>query len=252
MWLWSSGGCCDYERIMSMKFIKILFLVFFAIPLFLGIIISIGSNNSPNGNSGLVFLLIITGAVIVWTISSIKKSNQKQKEKEEKEQRIQEAFETAEQIKAERIQEIYNITDLPVVANPMAIVLKPGEICHFQTAASVEVIKQEVIGRTTGHGGVSVRVAKGITLHSGSSQGHSIKGNVAYTYPGFITMTNQRIVMTGEKGFDFPISKLTSMTPYIGSKYPDGITLQFGKSVFNILMDEPYWIPKIIDLLNAQ
>lgn len=60
-------------------------------------------------------------------------------------------------------------------------------------------------------------------------------------------MTSQRIIMTGEKAFEYPLSKLTTLTPYYQFQ---GITLQFGKSTHTILMDEPYWVPKIIDLIH--
>lgn len=144
------------------------------------------------------------------------------------------------------IKSVSQVAELPVVSFPEAILLKPGEICHYQSFAKVGIIKNQVTGRTGGYGGVSVRIAKGITLHSGSSGGKSIREDVFYTYPGVFSMTNQRIIMTGEKGFEHPISKLTAIAPYQGKS---GITLQFGKATYSLLMPEPYWIPKIIDLL---
>lgn len=146
----------------------------------------------------------------------------------------------------EGVKKAAQITGLPVVSFPEAILLKPDEVCHYQSFAKVGIVKNQVTGRTGGYGGVSFRIAKGVTLHSGSSGGKSIRENVLYTYPGIFSMTNQRIIMTGEKGFEYPIAKLTAMTPYQGKS---GITLQFGKISHSLLMSEPYWVPKIIDLL---
>lgn len=147
-----------------------------------------------------------------------------------------------------RIAEVGAMTELPVL-EPYAIVTHPGELCHYQAAASVLVIKNQVVGRTGGSGGVSVRVAKGLTLHSGRGASQSIRKDVAYTYPGILTITNQRMIMTGEKGFEYPLLKITSMVPY--NRY-DGITLQFGRSTFTLLLDEPFVIPKILELIGAQ
>lgn len=53
--------------------------------------------------------------------------------------------------------------------------------------------------------------------------------------------------MTGEKGFDYPIDRLTAI-----QTYSDGVSLQFGKTSYTVLMDEPFWIPKLIDLHNKR
>lgn len=147
-----------------------------------------------------------------------------------------------------RIDEVASATELPIVQNFMvAVILKPGETCHYQAPANTIVIKNQVVGYKGGSSGVSVRVAKGVTLRSGSSRGTPIREDVVTRYPGVFTMTNQRFVMTGEKGFDRQIEKLTAMSPWNGY---EGIMLQFGSSSYIVEMDEPYWVPKILDLLN--
>lgn len=137
-------------------------------------------------------------------------------------------------------------TFLPVEESPISVVLKPGEICYYQRAASVLVVKNETVGHTSGSRGISVRVAKGITLHGGGSRGHAIKQNVTYKFPGFFTMTSRRILMTGEKGFDYPVEKLTALT-----EYTDGVGLQFGVKNYILTMDEPYWPNKILSLMRS-
>lgn len=144
--------------------------------------------------------------------------------------------------------QIDNMTELPVIDEPSAVILKPGEICHYQAQAMVLIIKNQVVGHTAGSGGVSVRIAKGLTLHSGSSRGHAIRDDVPYTYPGIFTMTNQRFIMTGEKGFDYPFEKLTSVVHY----GLDGVTFQFGRSSYTILQINLPLISKIFELLAHQ
>lgn len=167
----------------------------------------------------------------------------KKRMKQENEIREQNQAQAALQASIDRVSAM---TTLPVM-NPILVILRPGEICHYQESASVLQVKNEVVGHTSGSTGVSVRVAKGLTLHSGGSRGHAIRQAVSHLHPGLFTITNQRFIMTGEKGFDHPLSKLTAMTPYNGY---EGITLQFGRSVYTVIMDEPYIVPKIWDLIN--
>lgn len=55
--------------------------------------------------------------------------------------------------------------------------------------------------------------------------------------------------MTGAKGFDHPISKLTALSLYGDN---EGIIIQFGRSTVSILMDAPYWVTKIVSLMGQQ
>ena len=139
------------------------------------------------------------------------------------------------------------MTELPIVPSPIGIILKPGERCCFQASASVLIIKNQVVGRTGSGGGISVRVAKGVTLHSSGGGGRTIRQDVSYTYPGVFSLTTQRFVMTGEKAFEYPIEKLTSILPYNGY---EGASLQFGRVTHTLIMDEAFWIPKIYDLIR--
>lgn len=198
---------------------------------------------SPSGSDMLSFTIIFAAITALFVWLAIKKP------KPSKKQRAAMEAQQAEEARKARIAEVEAVTELPVITAPVSVVLRPGEVCHYQTPASVVEIKERVVGYSGGSGGVSVRVAKGVTLHSGRSRGTPIRADVAKEYPGFFTMTDQRMIMTGEKGFDHPLTKLTSMTPWNGFQ---GIILQFGRSSYIVEMGESYWIPKIIDLLNEQ
>lgn len=149
-----------------------------------------------------------------------------------------------------RIDEVSSVNELPVVETPLSIILSPGEICHYQTHASVVTIKEQVVGYTSGSSGVSVRLAKGLTVHSGSSRGRPIREDVEKEFPGIFSVTNKRIIMTGEKGFEYSLNKLTAIEPW---HIYDGLLLQFGRTVHIVSMEEPYWVPKILELFgNSQ
>lgn len=219
------------------------FVIAFGLTTLSGII-SIVDPMLPSGGTNMIpvtiFLAALT-ALFVWLAIKKPKPSKKQRAAMEAQQ--------AEEARKARIAEVEAVTELPVIVAPVSVVLRPGEVCHYQTPASVVEIKERVVGYSGGSGGISVRVAKGVTLHSGRSRSTPIRADVAKEYPGFFTMTDQRMIMTGEKGFDHPLTKLTSMTPWNGFQ---GIILQFGRSSYIVEMDESYWIPKIIDLLNEQ
>lgn len=185
--------------------------------------------------------LALLGLIFAFGFSHSHKKWMKQERETRERNQAQVALQTS-------INRVSAMTALPVV-NPISVILRPGKICHYQESASVLQVKNEVVGHTSGSAGVSVRVAKGLTLHSGGSRDYAIRQAVSHLHPGLFTIMNQRFIMTGEKGFDHPLSKLTAMTPYNGY---EGITLQFGRSVYTVIMDEPYIVPKIWDLLQLK
>ena len=93
---------------------------------------------------------------------------------------------------------INSITDgnLPLVATN--ILLKKDEIAYFYEIA--DLLEERVIGRryVGGSSGVSLRVAKGVSVRVGASRGNSIseRGTVI-TDSGSLTITNKRIVFVG-------------------------------------------------------
>lgn len=228
---------------MIRKVVCWVFAVIFGITTLGGILSLTDPVVSNSGSDMLLFAIIFAAITALFVWLAVKKP------KPSKKQRAAMEAQQAEEKRKARIAEVEAVTELPVIVAPVSVVLRPGEVCHYQTPASVVEIKERVVGYSGGSGGVSVRVAKGVTLHSGRSRSTPIRADVAKEYPGFFTMTDQRMIMTGEKGFDHPLTKLTSMTPWNGFQ---GIILQFGRSSYIVEMDESYWIPKIIDLLNEQ
>lgn len=220
----------------------------------LGGVLVLADTNSSGYKDLLPTYLILTVLFAAGTFYFIQNARgrwvkrEKVKKKSKKEQQKEDEL----NYQAQRRMQAETATVLPVVDSPISIVLKPGEVCHYQSAAVVLILKNQVVGRTGGHSGISVRVAKGLTLHSGGSRGQTVREDVPYTYPGILTITNQRVIMTGEKAFEIPMEKLTAVTPFYSQKGEGGNIFQSGKTSYTVVNTEPYWIPKIISLLNKR
>lgn len=116
---------------------------------------------------------------------------------------------------------------LPIVID-CSLALQDGECCHYSAPAKRIIPREKTVGYTSGSAGVSFRVAKGVTLRTGSSRGSAIKKNVLEESPGTLRITNHRIIFTSVKGgFDKKISNLSTVT-----EADDGLVLQFGSQMF--------------------
>ncbi len=199
-----------------------------------------------------VAMLVLFGfaAYKLWTLASGKQKKQSKKIQPSTwlpEPHIQKDTRTPEERRMDALRRIDAVTELPV-EEAYGVMLKSGEICHYTAPAHMVTTKNIVTGYRGGSIGASVRVAKGFYLRSGSSRGTPIREDVNTLHSGTLYMTNQRIIFVGEKGFDCQISKLTAITP---NGY-DGLTLQFGAKSYSLIMHEPYWIFKILELLQKQ
>ena len=72
---------------------------------------------------------------------------------------------------------------LPIVFDE-TVMLKNGEKCHFSSSATRLIPKNKVVGYEGGNAGVSFRVAKGVTLRTGSTRGKQIRKDVVESQPG--------------------------------------------------------------------
>lgn len=102
------------------------------------------------------------------------------------------------------------------------ILLKANEICHFATPVQLmeELTKTRYVG---GSSGVSFRVAKGVTLRSGSFRGQAVKESYKkVTDGGTLYVTNKKVLFVGAgKNVSYPMSKIINIT-----KYTDGIKFE--------------------------
>lgn len=118
---------------------------------------------------------------------------------------------------------------LPIVMDA-SVVLQPGETCHFSSSANRIIPKNKVVGYTGGNVGASFRVAKGVTLRTGTNRGQQVRQNVLESHPGRLIITNKRILFSStDGGFDKKIENLSLVSPA-----EDGISLQFGSQNYLI------------------
>ena len=141
-------------------------------------------------------------------------------------------------LSAEQIERLEKAQDIPIVQTP--VVLRPGELAIFYCEATKQETKNRVVGRTGGYGGASIRLAKGLSIHTGRTASRPIYGDVHSHFPGKFVMTTHRLVfLNGQKGFDIPYDKISSFQHYLGA-----IAIQSKSTTHLLLLTRP-------DLINA-
>jgi hypothetical protein len=130
---------------------------------------------------------------------------------------------------------------LPIV-DPGNMFLASGEVCYAKEAAKSCKLKTQTVGYSGGGGGVSVRIAKGVTLHSGSRRSAPIKKTYLDKSPGVLYITNKRIIMASSTyPFDRKLSAISAITPYT-----DGFALHVGSAIHTVLVKEPIYVTNIL------
>lgn len=138
--------------------------------------------------------------------------------------------------------------DEPLPTYGTNVILKSEESCHYSGKAEHRVVKNRVVGYNSGSAGVSVRVAKGVTVRTGGAKGAAIREDVAEKTQGIFVVTNQRIVFTSTKiSLDKNLSALTSVIPYT-----NGFELQMGNNTYQFLTPEGEYICDIIKRVLGQ
>ena len=144
-----------------------------------------------------------------------------------------------------RIIKLIDAGTLPPVESH-SVILQKGEDAFCELPASLNIIKNKVLGTSGGNGGVSVRVAKGVYVRSGSSASKRIYGDVTTAYNGTLVVTSRRIVfLNPQKGFEIPFSKITGLYSTF-----DTLTLQQGSKSYVISVYNSDIIEKLIRKLT--
>lgn len=132
-----------------------------------------------------------------------------------------------------------------VIKNP-GINLKKGEVCFYKGNAKSCHIKNVVTGYKGGNSGVNIRIAKGVSYHTGGSGKQAIRENVKETYPAELYITNMRVVLLSVKyGFDLSILKI------IQSKFSDThIEFFTGSKTHFVLTNDSRYIEQLFQLMN--
>lgn len=126
---------------------------------------------------------------------------------------------------------------LPVLTE-VPVILAEGEVAHFSAPARRYITKKKAIGRTGSGGGISVRVAKGVSLRSGGGASQTVYDDVTDSFGGLVTLTNRRIVFTAvQNSFDCKLASISAIAP-------DGdlIAVQAGQKVYRLsVVDQGYF-----------
>ena len=121
--------------------------------------------------------------------------------------------------------------DLPSI-KPTTAILKAGETAYVE--ASSMLMETKSGGFVGGSRGVSVHVAKGLTLRAGAFKGHKVE-HIVVVARGHLLITSQRIIFAGDqKSFAVNLDKLINIT-----RYRDGFTFNDGSKSHNVLVPKP-------------
>ncbi len=130
----------------------------------------------------------------------------------------------------EQVEKLEQKIELPVVDTP--VFLDYGEVSVYHSQAIRQETKNRVIGRTGSYSGGTVRVAKGLSIHTGGSSSRPIYGDVSMQYPGEFIITNERIIfLSNQKGFEIKHQNITAATAY-----KDGFAFQSKNTSYVLLL----------------
>ena len=111
------------------------------------------------------------------------------------------------------------------------LILKEDEFCCYVDNAETYRDKTITTGYTRKGAGVSVRVGKGLSYHTGGGGSQAIRETQRTTYSGILYLTNKRVIFTSQKdSFDKDINKLTSVT-----ETKNGLVIQIGSDMYEII-----------------
>lgn len=203
---------------------KILFLIILVV-LDIGFISRFSGYSISNKITVIVFY-----AITIWIIWSIVREDKQTKlERKRYAETIQA---TIDSIRAGGIPRIEHCS----------LILKNGEFACNEVQTYLTEIKSKAVGNKSSGGGISVRVAKGVYVRSGSGGSRKIYKNVTEKYFGSFIITNQRIVfLNNQKGFEIPYEKLTGL--FSSGK---DLTIQSKNKSYTIFTNEPIVFEELI------
>lgn len=196
---------------MNSKTIKLL------VTIFLGMF-GVHKFMEKNYKMGFIYLFTVGLFGIGWIIDIFKVAFEKDYNQSIKSIMPKEAI---RQIKEGKIPRI-NISNL---------ILKEDEFCCYVDNAQTYRDKTITTGYTRKGAGVSVRVTKGLSYHTGDGGGQAVRETERTTYFGLLYLTNKRVIFSSQKdSFDKDINKLTSVT-----ETKNGLVIQIGSDMYEII-----------------
>ena len=131
--------------------------------------------------------------------------------------------------------------------NTATIILSKNEICHFIDRA-IHVTEEKQRNTQIFRASNSIRIMKGWTIHIGNGNLTPNYKNVAKYNKGLLYITSNRIMFSSKEGaFDKKLTELSAIMPY-----SDGVGLQFGDKVYNVMLVDPIYAVTIINVLTSK
>jgi hypothetical protein len=129
---------------------------------------------------------------------------------------------------------LQTLLEAPLTAiQPRKALVKAGETAYAAVAAELQEV--QTVGYSAGTSGVSVRVAKGVTLRTAGTRGKAVKGMVSVA-SGELVISDKRIIFAGDrKSFAISLEDILSTT-----NYTDGFGFSDNKTTYTLTTtDEP-------------
>lgn len=133
---------------------------------------------------------------------------------------------------------------LPALSG-VPVVLAEDEVAHYFAPARRYITKTKAIGRTGSGGGVSVRVAKGVSVRSGGGASNTVYDDVTDAFAGKVVLTNRRIVfMASQNGFDCKLDAISAIMPE-----GDGVMIQAGAKSYRLAVAQQGHFAKVLEMV---
>lgn len=134
--------------------------------------------------------------------------------------------------------------ELPVLSS-VPVILGDGEQAHFFAPARRYITKKKAVGRTGSGGGISVRVAKGVSLRTGGGASQTVYNDVTDSFVGQVILTNRRIVfLSKQNGFDCKLDAISAITPE-----GDRLMIQAGAKTYRLTVERQGHFAKALDMV---
>lgn len=139
------------------------------------------------------------------------------------------------------------LAEMFVIENP-PIALKSNEKCFYVGEACGAKIKTVTTGYVGANKGVSIRIMKGVSYHTGGSKGQAVREQVLEaSAPGTFIMTGNRFILqTSQYGFEVTGDKIQSV-----EMRPDGFGIHIKNKMHIVLTSDVTKIATIMQVLTA-
>ena len=133
---------------------------------------------------------------------------------------------------------------LPVLAD-VPVILADGEVAHFFGPARRYITKTKAVGRTGSGAGVSVRVAKGVSVRTGGGASRTVYDDVTDSFAGQVVLTNRRIVfLAKQNGFDCKLDAISAIAPE-----GDRLLIQAGAKTYRLAVAQQGHFAKVLEMV---